>query len=69
MKYTSQQLKYIDSVDGEAHSSAVELIGVMERALEAQAKMLVRYRLGSIKSPPESAFRAIENARAIGIKI
>ena len=30
MQYTTQQHKYIDSVDGQAHASALEIIGELE---------------------------------------
>ena len=33
MEYTKMQKRYIDSVGGEAHQSAVEIIGELENAL------------------------------------
>ena len=37
--YTDKQKKYIDSVDGQAHMSAVKIIGELEEALEKIAKV------------------------------
>lgn len=34
MSYTKQAQKYIDSVDGKAHMSAVEIIERLERAIQ-----------------------------------
>ena len=74
MKYTEQQKRYIDSVDGAAHQHAVNVIGIMEQALLAQSKLLIAYRIGSHKAPrekiiPESTFKALVDAREIGIKV
>ena len=33
MEYTKMQMRYIESVGGEAHQSAVEIIGKLENAL------------------------------------
>ena len=33
MEYTKMQMRYIESVDGAAHQSAVEIIGALENAL------------------------------------
>ena len=33
MEYTKMQMQYIESVDGAAHQSAVEIIGALENAL------------------------------------
>ena len=35
MEYTSKQKEYIDSVDGEAHQSAVKIIGNLQAELES----------------------------------
>jgi len=34
MKYMPQQQKYIESVDGQAHQSAVEIIGLLEKTIQ-----------------------------------
>lgn len=34
MKYTTQQQKYIDSIDGQAHMTALEIIGLLETEVE-----------------------------------
>jgi hypothetical protein len=54
MKYTTQQQKYIDSVDGKAHASAVTIIGVLEKVVKAQSRLLLSYRVGG--KPPEWVF-------------
>jgi hypothetical protein len=40
MKYTTQQIKYIDSVEGKAHMSAVAIIGVLEEKLNKATGIL-----------------------------
>ena len=69
MKITEQQRKYLDAVDGKGHQHAVHVIGVMERALAAQSKLLVAYRIGTNKAPSESAFKALKDAREIGLQV
>ncbi len=34
MEYSPKQMEYIDSVDGEAHQSAVRIIAELEKVLE-----------------------------------
>jgi hypothetical protein len=65
MKYTTQQQKYIDSVDGKAHASAVTIIGVLEKVVKAQSRLLLSYRIGG--KPPEWVFDTINKAREHGI--
>lgn len=54
MKYTTQQIKYLDSVDGQAHMSAIKIIGLLEKTLKAQSRLLTAYRIGV--KPPEWFF-------------
>lgn len=65
MKYSAQQKKYIDSVDGKAHMSAVKIIGLLEKTVKAQARLLVAYRVGG--KPPEWVFDTLDKAREGGI--
>ena len=65
--YFPQQQKYIDSVDGAAHMSAVKIIGLLESVVKAQGRLLVSYRIGG--RPPEWVFDTIEKARANGIDV
>ena len=67
MSYFPQQQKYIDSVDGQAHASAVKIIGLLENIVKAQARLLVSYRVGG--KPPEWVFDTLDKARASGIDI
>lgn len=67
MKYTTQQQKYIDSVDGQAHASAVKMIGLLEKIIKAQSRLLAAYRLGG--KPPEWVFDTLQKARDAGIEI
>ena len=66
MKYTLQQQKYIDSVDGNAHMTAVTIIGLLENALKAQKRLLICYRIGG--HPPEWVFTALDKAEKAGIE-
>jgi hypothetical protein len=61
MEYSVQQKKYIESVDGKAHMSAVKIIGLLEKTVKAQARLLIAYRVGG--KPPEWAFDALDKAR------
>ena len=50
MAYTKMQMKYIDSVEGRAHQSAVEIIGELERRLEEldnHAQSVARFQMGN----------------------
>lgn len=67
MKYTAQQQKYLDSVDGQAHMSAVKIIGLLEKTIKAQARLLFAYRVGG--QPPEWVFDALDEAKVAGIEI
>ena len=65
MKYTAQQQKYVDSVDGDAHMSAVKIIGLLEKTIKAQSRLMVVYRVGG--QPPEWAFDVLDKAKVAGI--
>ena len=65
--YFPQQQKYIDSVDGKAHMSAVEIIGLLESVVRAQGRLLVSYRTGG--RPPEWVFDVLEKAKGKGIDL
>lgn len=65
--YEAQQQKYIDSVDGNAHQSAIEIIGLLEAVIKAQSRLLICYRLGG--RPPEWVFNTLDKARAAGLEI
>ena len=65
MEYTLQQKKYIDSVDGQAHASAVDIIGLLEKVIKAQSRLLVSYRVGG--KPPEWVFDTLKKAREKGV--
>lgn len=45
MEYSKQQKKYIDSVDGDAHMSAVDIIGQLEGIISAQIRSF-NYAIG-----------------------
>lgn len=60
-----QQMKYIDSVDGNAHNSAVVIIGLLEKTVKAQARLLITYRIGG--QVPEWVFKTLGEAKAAGI--
>jgi hypothetical protein len=45
----------------------LKVFNIMQKALEAQSKLLVCYRAGG--QPPESVFDAIAKARGIGLDI
>jgi len=63
-EYSSQQKRYITSVDGQAHQSAVEIIGEMDKVIKAQERLLSSYRIG--KNPPEWVFDTLTKARENG---
>jgi hypothetical protein len=68
MEYTKFQQKYIDEVEGRAHMNAVEIIGLLEKTIEAQSRLLTTaYRLG--ERPPEWVFDAMNKAREAGIDV
>lgn len=54
-------------VAGFDHKETTRIVNVMARALKAQSRLLVAYRIGG--SPPEWVFDAIASARALGIEI
>ena len=56
--YTKLQMKYISSVDGAAHQSAVEIIGELERGIKAKDGLLVCHRIG--KSPSEKLWAELD---------
>ena len=65
--YFPQQQKYIDSVEGSAHMSAVTIIGLLEVIIRAQSRLLVSYRVGG--TPPEWVFDTLDKAKANGIDV
>lgn len=67
MNYSAQQQKYLDSVDGQGHMSAVKIIGLLEKTLKAQSRLLVAYRTGG--SPPEWVFKTLDNAKKAGLEL
>ena len=67
MKYTKFQQEYLDSVNGEVSDSAVGIIGLLEKTIMAQSKLLVCYRIG--KPPPEWVLDAIKKAKSQGVDI
>jgi len=46
MGYSSKQKEYIDSVNGEAHNSAVEIIGQLQAKNERLRELLLRILKG-----------------------
>lgn len=54
-------------VPGFDYKKTVKIFNLMQKAIKAQAKLLVCYRLGS--QPPEWVFKDIERARENGIEI
>ncbi len=67
MRYTKQQQKYLDSVDGNAHMSALKIIGLMEKTLKAQSRLLITYKVGG--RPPEWVLNDLEKAQKHGLEI
>lgn len=65
MEYSAQQKKYIESVDGKAHMSAIKIIGLLEKVIKAQSRLLVAYRVGG--KPPEWVFDTLEKAKGNGV--
>jgi hypothetical protein len=63
--YLPQQQRYIDSVDGQAHASAVVIIGMLEKIVKAQSRLLISYRIGG--RVPEWVFDTLDKAKAQGI--
>ncbi len=63
--YLPQQQKYIDSVDGHAHNSAVVIIGTLEKVIKAQSRLLISYRIGG--KVPEWVFETLDKAKAEGV--
>lgn len=59
MKYSKWQQKYIDlTAPGDPHHCGIEIIGELERAIQAKDELLVAYRLGS--RPKEKTFDALK---------
>jgi len=65
--YFPQQQKYIDSVEGQAHMSAVKIIGLLESIIKAQSRLLGSYRRGG--RPPEWVFDTLTKAKENGIDV
>lgn len=65
MEYSAQQKKYIDSVEGKAHASAVEIIGLLDKTVKAQARLLISYRIGG--QVPEWVFKTLDKAKEQGV--
>lgn len=64
--YRAMQQKYIESVDGQAHASALKIIDLLERTVMAQSSLLTAYRVGG--RAPEKALDILELARKNGVK-
>lgn len=67
MKYTPMQQKYLDANNGEIDQGALKIIGVLEKTIKAQSRLLVTYRVGG--AVPEWVFEALEKARKIGVEV
>lgn len=67
MKYTQQQQKYINSITEPPHENAVKIIGLLEKVIEAQSRLLISYRVGT--KPPDWVFNTLKKARKNGLKI
>jgi len=65
VEYSIQQKKYIDSVEGKAHMSAIKIIGLLEKTIKAQSRLLIAYRVGG--KPPEWVFDTLEKAKENGV--
>lgn len=65
MEYSVQQKKYIESVEGKAHMSAIKIIGLLEKVIKAQSRLLVAYRVGG--KLPEWVFETLEKAKENGV--
>ena len=54
-------------VFGFEHDETIRIFVLLQKALEAQARLLISYRIG--RPPPEWVSKDIEKAREAGVKI
>ena len=54
-------------ISGFDHTETSKIVNIMEKAIKAQARLLITYRIGG--NPPEWVFNSIEKAKAIGVEI
>ena len=62
-KYFKWQQKYIDLMAEKPHNCAVEIIGELERAIEAKDEMLVAYRMG--RKLKEKTHNALQRGKSL----
>jgi hypothetical protein len=54
-------------IAGFDHKETSRIVNIMEKALKAQSRLLIVYRIGG--QPPGWVFDAIESAKVLGIEI